>query len=61
VWSALRGLVGAPSNPLAGGGDQTGLPADFLIDAGGVIVGAHYGRHADDQWSLDEVLVRARG
>jgi hypothetical protein len=34
AWSALRGLVGAPSNPLAGGGDQTGLPADFLIDAG---------------------------
>lgn len=60
VWSALRGLVGARSNPLAGGRDQSGLPADFLIDSRGVIVGTHYGRHADDQWSLDEVLTRAR-
>jgi hypothetical protein len=60
VWSALRGLVGARSNPFAGGRDQTGLPADFLIDSGGVIVGTHYGRHADDQWSLAEVLARVR-
>lgn len=59
IWSALRGLVGAPSNPFAGGRDQTALPADFLIDADGVIVAAHYGRHADDQWSLDEVLALA--
>jgi AhpC/TSA family len=56
VWSALRGLVSAPSNPFAGGSDQTGLPADFLIDSDGTIQGAHYGKHADDQWSLDEVL-----
>lgn len=60
VWSALRGLVGAPSNPFAGGSDQTGLPADFLIDSGGVIVGTHYGQHADDQWSLDDVLAQAK-
>lgn len=58
VWSALRGLVGAPSNPFAGGGDQTGLPADFLIDSDGLIVGTHYGQHADDQWSLEEVLAQ---
>lgn len=59
VWSALRGLMSAPSNPLAGGGDQTGLPADFLIDSAGTVAFAHYGEHADDQWSLDEVLARA--
>lgn len=56
VVSALRGLVTAPSNPLAGGSDQTGLPADFLIDTEGVVRAAHYGKHADDQWSLDQVL-----
>lgn len=56
IWSALRGLVSAPSNPLAGGTDQTGLPADVLLDADGVIVGVHYGAHADDQWSVDDLL-----
>jgi hypothetical protein len=56
VWSALRGLVSAPSNPFAGGTDQTGLPADFLIDPEGTIVALHYGKHADAQWSLEEVL-----
>lgn len=33
-----------------------GLPADFLIDASGMVVAAKYGAHADDQWSVDEVL-----
>ncbi len=59
IWSAIRGRVGATSNPFAGGSDQTGLPADFLINSDGVIMGAHYGKHADDQWSLDEVLTLA--
>jgi peroxiredoxin len=61
VWSALRGLVGAPSNPFAGGTDQTGLPADFLIDPQGTILALHYGKHADDQWSLDELLAFTAG
>lgn len=61
VASALRGLFVAPSNPFAGGGDQTGLPADVLLDAAGVIVAVHYGAHADDQWSLDDVLALAGG
>jgi peroxiredoxin len=56
IGSALRGLISAPSNPFAGGSDQTGLPADFLINSYGIIVSTHYGRHADDQWSLDELL-----
>jgi hypothetical protein len=56
MMSALVGLVGAPSNPLVGGGDQTGLPADFLIAPDGKLVALHYGAHADDQWSLDELL-----
>jgi peroxiredoxin len=55
-WYRHFGVVGAPSNPFAGGGDQTGLPADFLIDSDGLIVGTHYGQHADDQWSVEELL-----
>jgi hypothetical protein len=32
------------------------LPADFVISAEGRIVACHYGSHASDQWSVDEVL-----
>lgn len=35
---------------------ELGLPADFLIDQTGKIVALKYGAHADDQWSVDEVL-----
>lgn len=59
MLSALRGLASAPSNPLAGGTDPNGLPADFLIDPGGTIAAVHYGEHADDQWSVDELLALA--
>jgi len=41
-------------------GGVLGLPADFLIDAEGKIVASHYGRHAYDQWSVDELLALAR-
>jgi peroxiredoxin len=33
-----------------------GLPGDFLIDAGGKIVHAHYSSHADDHLEVDDVL-----
>lgn len=33
-----------------------GLPANFLIDPDGTVVAVHYGRHADDQWSVDQLL-----
>lgn len=33
-----------------------GLPADFLIDTEGKVVASHYGAHAYDQWSVDELL-----
>lgn len=60
VAAALKGLVVAPSNPFVGGADQTGLPGDFLIDRNNVIVGARYGSHANDQWSVDDVIELAR-
>jgi hypothetical protein len=37
-----------------------GLPADFLVSSGGQLVASHYGTHASDQWSVDEVLALAR-
>lgn len=35
---------------------MNGLPADFLIDIQGKIIAAHYGTHAYDQWSIEELL-----
>lgn len=60
IGAALKGLVTAPSNPFVGGGDQTGLPADFLLDPSNVILALRYGSHANDQWTVDEVLALAR-
>jgi hypothetical protein len=33
-----------------------GLPADFLIGPDGRVLAVKYGSHADDQWSVDELL-----
>jgi peroxiredoxin len=37
-------------------GSLFGLPADFLVGRDGRIAACKYGAHADDQWSVDEVL-----
>lgn len=64
-WAAIRGETAAllhrhdPDYVGVGsihGTTHFGLPADFLIDPGGTVVAAHYGRQADDQWSVDELL-----
>jgi peroxiredoxin len=66
AWrSAFRGYAkvlahrGDPDNAGVGMGDGSthlGLPADFLIEPDGTVARVHYGRHADDQWSVDELL-----
>lgn len=38
------------------GEDHLGKPADFLIGSDGRVLAAKYGAHADDQWSVDEIL-----
>jgi hypothetical protein len=38
-----------------------GLPADFLVGPDGIVRAVKYGVHADDQWSVDEVLALADG
>jgi peroxiredoxin len=50
-----RGALG-PVKPTGG---RLGLPADFLIAPDGRITAVKYGRHAYDQWSVDELLDHA--
>lgn len=37
-----------------------GLPADFLISSDGRVLACKYGSHADDQWSVDDLLMQPR-
>jgi peroxiredoxin len=61
TWSAvLRGIRAGGSPAPARGDSALGLPADFLIHPDGRVAAAKYGRHADDQWSVDELLQLAR-
>ncbi|QZH58643.1 AhpC/TSA family protein [Mycolicibacterium farcinogenes] len=53
----VRGRFRAPAGRQAGG--RFGLPADFLIASNGAVLAAKYGAHADDQWSVDDLLERA--
>ena len=39
---------------------ELGVPADFLINQSGTIVALKYGAHADDQWSVEEVIELAK-
>jgi peroxiredoxin len=57
-WYAFRSALTKrrapmPANPTNG---NLGLPADMLIDADGRVVAVKYGKHAYDQWSVDELL-----
>lgn len=36
------------------------VPADFLINEQGEIIALKYGKHANDQWSVNEVLTLAK-
>jgi hypothetical protein len=58
IWRALRGHATIPLVPPNGG--RLGLPADFLTSSDGRVLAAHYGRHASDQWTVDELLTLAR-
>ena len=59
VVAAMAGALRAPSNPLDSEGGRLGLPGEFLVNAHGVAVAVHYGKHADDAWSVDDVLALA--
>ena len=51
---------GRPVPPLDPAGGRYGLPADFLIGGDGRVLACKYGEHADDQWSVDELLQHTR-
>lgn len=56
VWGAIAtGITKFRPATVAEGG-KNGLPADFLLAPDGKIVAAHYGAHANDQWSVAELL-----
>lgn len=57
--AALRGGRGDVNMHPNGG--HLGLPADFLIGTDGRVLACKRGRHANDQWTADEVLAHARG
>lgn len=51
-----RGLRAGGSPAPRHGDSALGLPADFLISPNGRVRAVKYGRHANDQWSVDELL-----
>ncbi|GAA4430012.1 peroxiredoxin-like family protein [Actinokineospora soli] len=48
-----------PAPPRTVTGGRLGLPADFLITPDGHLAATHHGAHADDQWTVDELLALA--
>lgn len=65
AWGGIaRGIANTlvtrrPMPSLTPAGGRLGLPGDFLIAPDGRIVAHKLGVHADDQWSVDELLTRA--
>lgn len=57
--NVIRMFPGLPGLPTSGK-SALGLPADFLIAPDGRVLACKYGSHADDQWSVDELLTFAR-
>jgi peroxiredoxin len=58
--ASIAGLtVGALRAALKPTGGRLGLPADFLIAPDGRVAALKYGRHAYDQWTVDELLGHA--
>lgn len=52
----LDGLRNGGSPGPRHGETVLGLPADFLIDPAGRVLSLRYGRHANDQWSVDQLI-----
>ena len=58
--TALTALGRFQAPALKQDGGHLDLPADLLIDPQGRVLAAKYGKHAYDQWSVDELLELAR-
>ena len=57
--SGKRSTKRGPLGPIKPTGGRLGLPADFLIAPDGRITALKYGKHAYDQWTVDELLDHA--
>jgi len=57
LWEIARHRRPAPPRTPYGG--RFGLPADFLIASDGSVIAVKYGQHANDQWSVGELLTLA--
>jgi peroxiredoxin len=63
AWAAaLKGILtkDKPKMQWTPDGGVMGLPADFLIASDGSVRAVHYGTHAYDQWTVDDVLGLSR-
>lgn len=56
TWAVVTRGLRAGARPGLHGDSINGLPADFLLTPDGVLAAAHYGTHANDQWSVDDML-----
>lgn len=60
VRQSISGTRGdKPITNLHPTGGRLGLPADFLIGSDGRVIARKHGTHANDQWSVDELLAHA--
>ncbi len=62
LLASFKGLLAKhPKNPAQNDPNGAlGMPADILIDKQGRIVALKYGRYADDQWTVEELLAIAQ-
>jgi peroxiredoxin len=70
AWPAMAGGIARslmetsrgrhPMPALDPEGGRYTVPADLLVDRDGTILAVHYGSHADDQWSVDQLLEQVR-
>ena len=59
TWSVVARGLRAGGKPGPQRESMLGLPAEFLIEPDGRVLAVKYGKHADDQWSVDELLRHA--
>lgn len=60
TWAVVTSGLRAGARLGLQGDTMLGLPADFLIASDGTVLAARYGAHANDQWSVDDLLELAR-
>jgi hypothetical protein len=49
-------IKGRPAVSFTPDGGLLGLPADFLVGVNGLVEAVHCGTHANDRWSVEQVL-----